>query len=105
MDPKSKSVNRRLRIRRAAGDTMYVYFSSAFAKPADRPKRYYIRDISNKGAFIKMKPVNVHKDMQVYLIFTLHIGCVIKLHRITGIIARVAHDGIGVRFLTKPPQS
>lgn len=98
------AANRRLRIRRAAGDTMFVYVNSIFSKPEDRLKRYRIGDISNKGAFIKMRPVNVHKDMQINLIFVLNFGGVMKLHRIVGIVARVVADGIGVRFLTTSNQ-
>ena len=96
----NKSINRRVRIRRSADIT--VYLSSAFTRSEQRLKRYGVRDLSNKGAFINMKPSNVHKDMQVYLIFALKLGSVVKLHRISAIVARVSQDGIGVRFLTAP---
>ena len=84
----NKSINRRVRIRRSADIT--VYLSSAFTRSEQRLKRYGVRDLSNKGAFIKMKPANVHKDMQVYLIFALKLGSVVKLHRISAVVARVS---------------
>lgn len=99
-----KSINRRLRIRRPVGDSMYVYVTSVSMKPETRLQRYKLKDISNKGAFIRMSPTLVHKDMLLYLIFVIQLGSVTKLHRITATISRVVGDGIGVRFLTNGPK-
>jgi len=71
-------------------------------KNETRLQRYTIKDITNKGAFIKMPSTHVHKDMQLSLIFVIQLGSVMKMHRIISIVSRVSADGIGVRFMTKP---
>ncbi len=93
----NKSINRRVCIRRSADIT--VYFSSASTRPENRLKRFSVRDLSNMGAFIEMRPVNIHRDMRVHLIFALKLGSLVKLHRISAVVVHIARGGIGVRFL------
>lgn len=97
-----KSINKRVRIRRACN--LVVYVQSAFKDKGERVK-YDVRDLSNKGAFIKCNPALLYKDMQVSLVFVIPLGNIYKLHRINAIVARVVNDGVGVRFLTQPRQS
>ena len=99
MDPENKTINRRLRIRRAC-DSIEVYLRSQLIT-GDRLVKMSVKDISNKGAFLRCNPAKFSKDMLLYLVFSLQMGSVVKLHRVHATIARVAADGIGVRFMTK----
>ena len=100
MNPENKTVNRRLRIRRACNIPVYL---RSPVLTENKLAKLHTTNISNKGAFIKCTPTMFAKDMLLYLVFTLEIGKVVKLHRLSASVTRVEATGIAVRFLTNGP--
>lgn len=93
-----KSINRRVRVRRAADVAVYV--SAGQPRSEQGLQRYCVRDLSNKGAFVQMQPLTLYRNMPINLVFALQMGTITKLHHIAATVARVSGDGVGVRFLT-----
>jgi hypothetical protein len=63
-----------------------------------RMHRCVARDLSRGGAFIEVDPIGLRAGTSVQVVFALDLGEVTRLHRVSGTIARLSWDGVGVRF-------
>jgi hypothetical protein len=61
-------------------------------------RRCIARDLSRTGAFIEVDPVGLRSGNLVQVVFALDLGGVTKLHRVSGVVARLSWDGVGVKF-------
>ena len=64
----------------------------------DRSRRCIARDLSRGGAFIEVDPVGLRTGTLIQVVFALDLGGITKLHRVSGVIARLSWDGVGVKF-------
>lgn len=64
----------------------------------DRMRRCIARDLSRGGAFIEVDPLGLRTGAPIQVVFALDLGGVTKLHRISGMVARLSWDGVGVKF-------
>jgi hypothetical protein len=61
-------------------------------------RRCVARDLSRGGAFIEVDPIGIRTGNLIQVVFALDLGDVTKLHRVSGIVARLSWDGVGVKF-------
>jgi hypothetical protein len=71
-----------------------VYVNGAGA----RMRRCLARDLSRSGAFIEVDPLGLRTGTLVQVVFALDLGGVTKLHRVSGVVARLSWDGVGLKF-------
>jgi hypothetical protein len=91
---KENPMDRRQSVRKKTpGNVVYLYYRGK------RIHRCKTCDISTKGVFIEISPLAVPRGAIVQLVFVIHQGHIIKIHRKSAIITRVSKQGAGLGFL------
>lgn len=71
---------------------------SAYVTWPGRRIRCRASDISTTGVFVEMEGLPVLPGTAVQVVFVLARGEVVKLHRVSAVVARVSREGAGMRL-------
>ncbi len=58
-----------------------------------RPHRYQTRNISVNGVFLEASRDNPPLGARVDLVFVVHKGTVVRIHRLPAVVARISRNG------------
>ncbi|HFD80999.1 MAG TPA: PilZ domain-containing protein [Gammaproteobacteria bacterium] len=65
--------------------------------------RFTASDISGDGVYLKANPLDLPRGKPLSLLFALSMEAsnVVRLHRVSAVVARSENDGVGMRFCRK----